>query len=146
MTEHKLAAAIVRDAGGRVLLVQNHWPVGVAWNLPGGRVEPGEDLVQAVARELREETGLALQHATWAYVLDYHDPEQDRHFLWHVFACDATGTAQAPAQDEFVVGVEWTASGDLPGRLWPLYCGPLIDYLRGQCKRYYLRRDAGWGI
>lgn len=46
--------AFVRDDDGRVLLVR---PRGRGWEMPGGRVEPGEDVVEAVIREVDEETG-----------------------------------------------------------------------------------------
>ena len=51
------AAAIVQD--GRVLAARRVGPVDVAggWELPGGKVDPGETAVQAVVREIREELG-----------------------------------------------------------------------------------------
>src|SRR3954466_12295448 len=54
--------AVVRDAAGRLLLVRRgHAPGRGLWSLPGGRVEPGESVEQAVAREVREETGLTVR-------------------------------------------------------------------------------------
>jgi 8-oxo-dGTP diphosphatase len=52
-----VATALVRD--GRVLVAQRTRPPELAglWELPGGRVEPGEDEVAAVVRECREELG-----------------------------------------------------------------------------------------
>ncbi|WP_254790473.1 NUDIX hydrolase [Blastococcus tunisiensis] len=51
--------AVVLDGAGRLLLVRRgHAPHAGLWSLPGGRVEPGETLEQAVRREVREETGV----------------------------------------------------------------------------------------
>ena len=54
--------AVVHDGGGRLLLVRRGTPPGRGlWSVPGGRVEPGETPVEAVVREVREETGLLVQ-------------------------------------------------------------------------------------
>ena len=50
-------AGVVRDDDGRVLLLRHRfWPAG-SWGLPGGYAHAAERLEDALARELREETG-----------------------------------------------------------------------------------------
>lgn len=50
---------IVRDPAGRWLLIRRGTEPGRGqWSIPGGRVEPGETLEAAVAREVLEETGV----------------------------------------------------------------------------------------
>ena len=58
----RCVGAVVHDAAGRLLLVRRaNDPGRGQWSLPGGRVEPGESDADAVARELREETGLEVR-------------------------------------------------------------------------------------
>jgi 8-oxo-dGTP diphosphatase len=54
--------AIIQDDLGRLLLIKRgHAPGAGLWSLPGGRIEPGETDAEALVREIREETGLAVE-------------------------------------------------------------------------------------
>ena len=64
-----VGAVVVRD--GRVLLVRRRYePLAGQWTLPGGAVELGETLAGALRREIREETGLAIDVGPIIEVLD----------------------------------------------------------------------------
>ncbi len=61
--EKTAVGAFVRDRQGRYLLLQRSsdstcWPG--AWEVPGGKVEPGESPEEALLREVKEETGLCV--------------------------------------------------------------------------------------
>lgn len=64
--------ALVFDRNGRVLLIERGSPPGVGlWTLPGGKLELRETLAQAVAREVREETGLVVEVGGLALVVEH---------------------------------------------------------------------------
>lgn len=58
-------AGLLLDPAGRVLLAQRPASKHLAgmWEFPGGKCEPGEAPLAALARELREELGITMQHA-----------------------------------------------------------------------------------
>ena len=58
----KVVAALIRDAAGRVLLVRKRGTK--AFMQPGGKRDPGEDDIAALARELAEELGCCLVRDT----------------------------------------------------------------------------------
>ena len=51
-------SSVVHDGAGRILLIKT---AKAGWELPGGRVEQGEDFITALTREVREETGCAIE-------------------------------------------------------------------------------------
>jgi ADP-ribose pyrophosphatase YjhB (NUDIX family) len=72
--------AFVFDRDGRVLLVERGKPPGAGlWTVPGGRLDAGETLAQAVAREVREETGLVVEVGALACVVERMG--DDHHFV-----------------------------------------------------------------
>jgi len=102
--------AVVRNAAGEFLLVERgHPPAG--WALPGGFVDAGETLEGAVARELREETGLTARRLTQFHT--YSDPARDpRHpTVSTVFLVEAEGT---PRAGDDAVNAAFYPGGGLP--------------------------------
>jgi 8-oxo-dGTP diphosphatase len=68
--------AFVFDAQRRLLVVKRGKPPGEGmWSVPGGKQEPGETLAQAVAREVREETGLVVAVRALACVVERIDDQ-----------------------------------------------------------------------
>ncbi len=62
MRRARVVAAVVRR-GGRILVTRRHpdGERGGQWEFPGGKVEPGESEPEALAREIREELGCAIE-------------------------------------------------------------------------------------
>jgi len=111
-----VSAAIVRD--GKFLLVRRARPPAQGlFTLPGGVVELGETLKQAVEREVREETGMTVEPVALAgfreaVVRDAQD-RVERHFVILSFA--ARWQAGEPVLNEELSEAHWIEPAALAG-------------------------------
>jgi len=91
-------SAVVFDDAGRVLVVERGKPPAEGlWSVPGGRVEPGETMREAVAREVREETGLEVQVGALIDVLERR--AGTRHYKIHPHVARVTGGTLVAGSD-----------------------------------------------
>jgi ADP-ribose pyrophosphatase YjhB (NUDIX family) len=103
-----VSAAIIRD--GKVLIVRRaRPPAGGLYTLPGGVVEVGETLTEAVVREVREETALAIEPVALAGYREAIAKDGDgrvrRHFVILPFA--ARWIAGEPVLNEELTEALW---------------------------------------
>jgi ADP-ribose pyrophosphatase YjhB (NUDIX family) len=141
------------------------------WNLPGGRQQPGELLVETVVREFYEETHLRVRAGALAYVSESYDGDQ--HFLNATFLVEVLSSFDPSilrqAQDDtggvrmttggvrmttggftitpgdHIVAVEWVSLASVSERIAVCVVRePLVAYLEGRGEgRYAGYHDAG---
>jgi len=101
----RCVGAVVHDEHGRLLMIKRgHPPAAGKWSLPGGRVEPGESDAVAVARELREETGLEIRCEGLAGVVIRGE------FEIHDYFCSVTGGVLRAGDD--AADVRWVTADE----------------------------------
>jgi 8-oxo-dGTP diphosphatase len=124
--------AVVIGAEGVLLVRRGQPPLAGEWSLPGGAVEVGETMVDAVRREVREETGVEVEVGPLLDAFDriYHDADGrvEFHYLLVDFACTPSGGELCCGSD--AAAARWVAIDDLPNySLTPLALGVIAKGL-----------------
>lgn len=135
----RAAGGIVTAPDGSMLLIQRNG----RWDLPKGKVESGETLLQAALREVSEETGIAID--SWQLTVDsatqdsgsplptthYPLPTKTYHIFnlyggWHLkqtswFPMTTEKSEGTPQQEEGITAIEWVAPDEWHRRLQSSY-------------------------
>lgn len=132
-----VAVGVILDGARRVLLTRraadSHQ--GGLWEFPGGKVEPGETLPVALARELQEELGIRVRRSSPLLEVrhDYGDKQVllDVHVVWE-FEGQALGREGQP--------LAWVAGDELVQYSFPAANVPIVEALAA------LEFSAGTGV
>ena len=133
-----VSAVILRPEG---VLLQKRDDNGL-WGLPGGSVEPGESVAEAVVREVREETGLEVEPVRLIGV--YSSPAHHQivtypdgnviHYVSSAFECRITGGEIACGPES--LACEWFPPDQLPPSLMPIARIRITDALAGEVRAF----------
>jgi ADP-ribose pyrophosphatase YjhB (NUDIX family) len=104
--------AVVIDREGRIFLVKHSYVSG--WHLPGGGVEAGETITQALARELREEGNIELDTPARLYSMYFNDRDSPRDHV-ALFVVRNFHQSAAPVPDHEIIAHGFFSAGELPG-------------------------------
>jgi 8-oxo-dGTP pyrophosphatase MutT (NUDIX family) len=102
---------LVRDEAGRIFLVKHRY--AREWHLPGGGVEPGESLIDALARELKEEGNIDLLESPTLHAIYLTTAVSHRDHVT-LFVIDAFRQPAAPVPDREIIAHGFFAPDSLP--------------------------------
>jgi 8-oxo-dGTP diphosphatase len=122
----RIAAALLCDARGRTLLVRKRGTT--AFMQPGGKIEPREEPVEALVRELREELGLTVEPSEPVHLGHFTAPaanEPGRSVECDLFRVDVSGEVAPAAEIEEIAWVGTSVAGLELAPLTELHVLPL---------------------
>jgi ADP-ribose pyrophosphatase YjhB (NUDIX family) len=107
--------AIVIDKGAILLVKRDREPAKGQWSLPGGRVERGESLREAVVREVREETGIDVDVEGLIGIAERIVRDDDGDIEFHYVILDYVATARSTAvkAGDDVSEARWVPVGEM---------------------------------
>lgn len=120
------AAAFAFDADGRLLLLRHGYD-GRRWGPPGGRMEPGEDPLDCVVRETREEIGveIAVEHLIGLYRLE-------NGFAAYAFGCRIVSGEPEICDRAEIIDLGWFPPDAVPQPVTNLLHHALADAIAGE--------------
>ncbi len=138
----EIANMCVIQDGTKVLVEDRKdpkWP-GIAF--PGGHVEPGESITASVIREVKEETGLTIEHPTLCGIKTWTKENGARYLLFFYKTDKFSGELQSSEEGE----VFWAELDALPGmNLAEDMEANLRVFLEDTISEfYYDRQNGGW--
>lgn len=82
MKRLSLAGCLIQDSEGRILLLHRNTPQRIQWEIPGGKIEPGEDPKKTAEREVLEELGIEVEIISEAGKHEFTEDEYAMNYIW----------------------------------------------------------------
>ena len=124
-----VAAVIFRE--GKVLCVQRPQNskeyISSKWEFPGGKVEQGEDRIQALKREISKELHFEIQNIDFLMTVEYTYP--DFNLVMHAYKCEIS--SGKPVLTEHV-DMKWLPVDKLDQLDWAAADIPIVKYLQAR--------------
>ncbi len=135
-----VTVAAIAEKDGRYLLVEEEADNLVVFNQPAGHLEKGETLIEAVKREVMEETAWEFEPESLVGIYQYPNPHIDIIYLRFCFAGKCLNHHSGMPLDEGILQAVWLTREEIEYRREmlrsPMVSRCLNDYLSG--KRYPL--------
>ena len=131
----EITVAAVTETDGRFLLVEERINRRLVFNQPAGHVEKGESLLEAVVREVREETAWGFQPQSLIGVYLWRNPSSGRSTMRFTFTGRVMDHDAQQPLDRGILCTHWLSRDDLrerePRLRSPLVMRCIEDYLGG---------------
>lgn len=107
--------AIVCHQENILLVLRGKSPSKDQWAIPGGKVRPGEPLKEAAAREILEETGVAIRVGDLAYQFEFIERDEEGVLRYHYVVLDyfADYLNGEPRAGDDAAAARWVAFDEL---------------------------------
>ena len=106
---------VILEHEGKVLVVKN-WISDNTWQLPGGGLHHGESLIKGAQREVREETGIALEERQIRYIGTETYRKYGHRFVFHIFVAQGFDVSGLKKQFHEISRVAWLSPSSLTVR------------------------------
>jgi mutator protein MutT len=125
--------AIIVDSQGRLLLAKRGPKAknerGL-WEFPGGSVELGETLAEALHREMREELGIEIVVGELLDVVDHILKEEGQHWVSPTFLCNIASGEPHIREPEKCAEIGWYHTNEIPEKLTQISRQSMTHYLQ----------------
>ena len=133
----RAAALVVRD--GKLLMIGHSKDGRKYWLVPGGGVDFGESVTEALSRELVEELSLAVEPSDLVFSCDSIDPSGHRHVLNLFFSCSENGGELKLGDDPRLCDFGFFSADEIASmKVFPPCAAQLVAYLNGEKQPVYM--------